>query len=169
MRTVAATLFALPLLWLAAAQAQETPHQYTLNQDIPETGTNITRAIVRGDRIPLNKRYSELTAEQQRELKSDYAQLHGADEPPFPIDGLAPISRAVANAQGIAFSDGELLALVDVDTQGNARSVSVVRSPNARVASLVTHVLTREKYKPAVCAGQPCAMQFRFHVLLSEH
>lgn len=167
MRIASVILCVLPFTGYALVQAQENPREYAVNQTRPETGTRIVRPVATSVRIPLDKSYAELTAEQQRVLKSEYGQLPAADEPPFPVNGLQPIYRGIANAKPTAPADGELLVLVDVDAQGNATSTSVVHAPYQQVADLASKLLTREKYKPAVCSGHPCKMQFRFAVQLS--
>jgi len=46
--------------------------------------------------------------------------------------------------------------------------VTTVRSPNTRIARIAASALQREKYKPALCRGQPCAMPFVFHADLTQ-
>lgn len=161
-------LLCLPLLLSVAAtalHAQDQPRPaYSLRQDTPSTGTNIKRDIVTGGIVPYDKRYAELTPEQQAAVKALYEQLGPGDEPPFPADGLAPILKAVAAAQQKLQVTGGLTMAVQVNPQGEATSVEVLRSPDPRMVQFVAAVLMLQKYKPALCNGSPCTMQFPFRM-----
>jgi hypothetical protein len=167
MRIATAVLCVLALASCAFAQAQESPREYAVNQSVPETGSHIARAIATSARIPLDKSYAELTPQQQGIVKSEYDHMGGADEPPFPVSGLQPIYKAIANAEPTVSSDGGLIILVDVDSKGDATSTTIVQAADPQIAKIATSALMREKYKPAMCNGIACKMQFRFHVLLS--
>ena len=157
----------LAVVCSGTAQGDETA-PYALTPDRPVTGTMIGRPVVTGERIPFDKSYAELTPQQQSMLKADYGNLGASDEPPFPLNGLKAVSEAIAYADVSAAVDGELVLQVDVNTSGDATAVTTVRSPNARIAHIAASVLQREKYKPAICHGQPCAMPFVYHVELSS-
>ena len=49
---------------------------------------------------------------------------------------------------------------MQVDAKGVAQSVSVIASPDSDMTRVAAGVLMLETYKPALCAGQPCAMAF---------
>jgi TonB-like protein len=152
---------------ISVAQAGDEPARYSLNQERPETGTLIPRALVTGTRIPLDKSYAELSPQQQQTLKADYANMGASDEPPFPVNGLKAVSQAIAQADVSATVEGELIMQVDVNSNGDATSVTTVRSPNVHISRIASSALQQQKYKPAVCRGQPCAMKFVYHVELS--
>lgn len=158
----------LPLLLSVAAttlHAQDHPRPaYSLRQDDPSTGTNIKRAIVMGGSVPYDKRYAELTPEQQAAVKALYEQLGPDDEPPFPVDGLAPILKAAAAAQQKLQVTGGLTMAVQVNPQGEATSVEVLRPVDPRMVQFIAAVLMLQKYKPALCNGSPCTMQFPFRM-----
>lgn len=161
-------LLCLPLLLSFTGgnlHAQDQPRpQHSLRQDEPSTGSNIKRAIVMGGTVPLDKRYAELTSEQQAAVKALYEQIGPDDEPPFPADGLAPIFKAVAAAQQKLQVSGSLTMAVQVNPQGEATSVDVLRSVDPRMVQFVAAVLMLQKYKPALCSGSPCTMQFPFRM-----
>lgn len=159
------TLFALA--GSGFVQAGEINAPYSPTPDRPVTGTMIERPVVIGGRVPIDKSYAELSPEQQHMVKADYASLGASDEPPYPLNGLKSISQRIAHADVSASVDGELVMQVDVNSSGDATSVTTVRSPNAHIANVAAAALQREKYKPAICRGQPCAMPFIFHVELS--
>src|SRR5436189_5427128 len=112
--------------------AQDAGFPYTIKQEDRNTGSNIKRDMVKSSVIPLDKRYNELTPEQQGYLKSQYEGMDPADEPPFPLEGLRPMYKAVAAAQQKLRVDGPLSMLVDIDSEGNPVSVSVYQSPDPK-------------------------------------
>jgi len=161
----------LGITLLAAAgsglvQAGEVNMPYSPTPERPVTGTMIERPVVTG--IPIDKSYAELSPEQQGMIKANYGTLGASDEPPYPVNGLKEISQRIANADVSASVDGELVMQVDVSSSGDATSVTTVHSPNPNIAHIATLALQREKYKPGICRGQPCAMPFVYHVQLSS-
>lgn len=155
-------LFAAGIVW-----AQAPAPRYTLKQYDPDTGSNIRRDTVSGSAIPLNMKYADLTAEQQGWLRAQYEDMAAEDEPPFPANGLGPIYKAISVAQQRFPARGPLTLYVDVNSQGEATAVSVFQSPDPQLTQAVATVLMLEKYKPAVCKGTPCAMQFPIRTLLT--
>jgi hypothetical protein len=103
-----------------------------------------------------------LSDEQKAILASRYENLGVQDEPPFPADGLAPIMRLLSQAQQKLLVSGSLYLIVDVGADGNAREVKAIGSPSPEMTNFAASVLALAKYKPGVCAGQPCRMQFPF-------
>jgi len=148
--------------------AYEDVAVYSLNPDRPVTGTLIPRSLVTGNGIPVDKPYGAMSPEQQSLVKADYQQLSASDEPPYPVNGLRFVSNAIAHADVSATVEGELVVQVDVSANGDATTVTTLRSPNAHIARVAATALHREKYKPALCRGQPCAMPFVFHVDLTQ-
>lgn len=92
------------------------------------------RAVRVGGIVPCDKRYAaELTPEQQAAVTALYEQIGPGDEPPYPADGLAPIFKAVAAAQQKLQVTGSLTMAVQVNPQGEATSVEVLRSADRRM------------------------------------
>jgi len=151
---------------LPAAATETDQRQYTVKQTEPSVGSNIRREIIRAGTVPLDKRYADLTPEQKASVKSAYESMKADDEPPFPANGLMPILKVVRNAheQANLKFKGPLTLYVQVDSSGKATDVSVVQSPDADIARSAAYALMVQPYKPAVCSGQPCAMQYPFHV-----
>jgi outer membrane biosynthesis protein TonB len=147
-----------------AEAADDNRPRYSLKQDQPDTGTNIRKDVANGSVIPLDKRYAELSPEEQSYVKSQYENLSPSDEPPFPVDGLRPIYKAIATAQQKLLVTGEMTLAVEVSAQGQATSVSVLRSADPEMTKLAATVLMLQKYKPALCNGNPCIMQFPFRI-----
>lgn len=150
------------------------PKRYTIKSDEPPTGSHIRRERIVSS-LPLDKRYSELTNEQQNALKSQYEQMAEDDEPPFPVNGLGPVYKAISKIReydargryGLGI-DGSLTLHIQVDSQGNATSASVFESPNPDITKSAAAIGMLTKYKPAVCGGQPCAMVFPIRMELSS-
>jgi hypothetical protein len=122
--------------------------------------------VVKRSVVPLNRRYQELSAEEQALVKSQYEGMAADDEPPFPAYGLAPIYRAIADAQDRLLVRGPLTLFVNVDAEGVAQSVSVIASPDPQMSKAAAWALMRHRYKPARCEGRPCAMAYPFRMEL---
>ena len=165
------TVLGITLLAVAGSgfvQAGEVNMPYSPTPERPVTGTMIERPVVRGALIPLDKSYAELSPEQQSMVKANYGNLGASDEPPYPLNGLKSISQRIANADVSANVDGELVMKVDVSSSGDATTVTTVHTPNPSIARVAAIALQREKYKPGICRGQPCAMPFVYRVQLSS-
>jgi len=149
-------------LVLASLHISAIAQEYTIKQTKPNVGTLLRRDIVKAGTIPLDKKYGELTPEQQKALKAQYEHMGDQDEPPFPADGLLPAYKAVALAHE-KFDlrhKGTLVLYVDVDSDGKAKGVSVETSPDPDISKEVGMFLMVQKYKPAMCKGVPCAQVF---------
>jgi hypothetical protein len=137
-----------------------TRHYSTPTSD---TGTILKKDIRWESKIPLDKSYEELTPEQKAELHAMYESLAPGDEPPFPADGIKPIFVVVKKAQRILQARGELNMAVTVGPDGKATKVEDFGGVyNEQMTDTVQQVLLLTKYKPAMCKGTPCTMQFRF-------
>ena len=163
MRTAIVAILASLLNLPAWSADSDSLPRYTLKQPDPWTGTNIRSEVASGT-MPFDKRYSELTAEQKGRLKSQYERMGPEDEPPFPINGLGPIYKAIAAAQQKLLVEGTLSVAVEVNSLGEAVSVSVFQSSDPKMTQFVAAVLMKEPYKPALCGGSACTMQFPFRM-----
>ena len=161
-RTVSAILCFACLAPVRAAD--DTQPRYSLKQEQPDLGSNIKRDIVRGSVVPLDKDYAELTSDEKALVKSSYENLGPSDEPPYPIGGPKHIYKMVAAGQQKFLVTGTMTIAVEVDVKGEPASVSVIRSPDAEMTRFVALVLMSQKYKPAVCDGAPCVMQFPLRI-----
>ena len=163
------TVLGITLLAVAGSvQAGDLNMPYSPTPERAVTGTMIERPVVTGSLIPLNKSYAELSPEQQSMVKANYGNLGASDEPPYPLNGLKAVSQRIANADVSASVDGELVMQVDVSSSGDPTGVTTVHSPDPNIARIAAIALQREKYKPGICRGQPCAMPFIYHVELSS-
>ena len=157
----AVTAFALQF-----AQAAENPPQTLATQS---TGTILKKDIRWNSKVPLNKTYEELTQEQKAELHKMYESLAPGDEPPFPAEGIKPIFTAIKNAQRVLQARGQLDMKVTVGPDGKAIKVDDVGSVKAgQMTEIAKQALMQTTYKPAMCSGQPCTMQYRFTQMLKS-
>jgi hypothetical protein len=147
-----AVLAALPL----CAFAQASTASYSLREADPGIGSNVRREIGASS-LPLGRPYGELSADERADVRSASASLAAGDEPPFAVDGFKSLPELLSRIQARLKISGELALLVQIDAQGDAQSVSVLKSPNADLQAIVGKVLIETRYKPAMCAGSPCA------------
>ncbi len=172
-------LAAVSTLACGAAHAQFTatnehgiPDAPTLltNVHTQSTGTMLKKPLHWKSTIPLNKTWSELTPQQQADFRAQYASIRDTDEPPFPIQGMKPVFSAIQKGQDVMQVRGALDFTVTVGADGKATNVEgadTISGVNAReMSNYVASVLMMAKYKPAVCSGKPCEMQFPFKLKL---
>jgi hypothetical protein len=159
----------LALIALVAAvvsrqsNADEPPPQQSLLQDTPDTGTRIRREEVKSAVVPLNRTYQQLTPEQRAHVNKWYESIAPGDEPPFPLEGMRAILDAVRQGQQKLMVIGEVFVVATVEQDGKVSTIKAYSSPSPEMAKFVGSVLLLTKFKPAVCGGQPCRMEFPFH------
>lgn len=153
----------LQLAGLSPTLAADLPKkQMSLMED--ETGTRFKQVWATSKVIPLNRRYAELDEAEKTALQSMYEDMKPGDEPPFPADGLLPVFNAIKKGMEAYSARGELDLLVDVDSQGRATHVSAHGKVDPDMAKFAARVLMATSFKPAVCSGQPCKMQYLFQI-----
>ncbi|MEX0141938.1 hypothetical protein MRBLMS1_002776 [Massilia sp. LMS1-1-1.1] len=145
-----------------AAWAQEAP-RYTLTEDMAQTGTAIKHKGVKAA-IPLNYSYAQLSEEQKLAVRDQYEGMPATDEPPYPLKGLAPFLREVYAAQRILQVRGKLVLAVQVNSKGEGKEVSIFESPDDKMANFAAAAAIKQRYKPGVCGGVPCTMDFVYTV-----
>jgi hypothetical protein len=162
------TLACAASAWSQDAANPLPPERYNIKQDEARVGSNIPRREIDGVAIPLNRNWAQLTPEQQVLWKRQYETMPTADEPPFPVDGLGVLNKSVTQGLRGHFESGKLDLNVRIDAEGNATAVSIFASPTPEIARTAASVLMVSKFKPAVCAGQPCTMDFPFKLALRK-
>lgn len=135
---------------------------FRVRPSTPAYGSNIYTDPTLDTTIPLRRTYSKMSAEEKRKLHSWFPLIDEGDEPPYPLYGLMPISTRIAEGRSVVGGEwaGPLNIYVDVDAQGNPTGVSVFATPNKEIADYAVAEALKHKFKPAVCAGKPCAMKF---------
>jgi hypothetical protein len=144
------------LLPVAALATDET----ALYQETPTTGTSILKKVAVGGRLPIGRTYEQLSDEHKQIVKSYYNSMPQEDEPPYPKYGLISIYKPLVKLQERFQGRGDIEMYVTVDAEGRPRSVSVYKTPDADVSKAIASVLMLTEFKPAVCNGKPCTMEF---------
>lgn len=140
--------------------------EYALSTDAAPTGSLIPRKNVYGGIVPYNKPWAELSQLEQRLIRQRYDLLAEEDEPPYPLYGTETIMRGIAMGHKYVLELGQLRMNIMVDSTGTPTSVTVFSSPDPVMTKVATFVVMKEKYKPALCAGKPCAMVYPFSMQL---
>lgn len=161
------------VLALAAGSALLPSHaqsdaQYRLRESEPRTGTHIPREISRGSRLPINKRYEELSPDDKAALNSVYEDMGPGDEPPFPAEGLRPLHQAIAGAQQRLLVTGALTLVATVAPDGRVDAVKAIGSPSPEMTRTASTILLLTRFKPALCKGSPCKMDYAFHFVFGR-
>lgn len=157
---LATTLVASSVVWAEAAASNPPPARYALREDIPDIGTNIRREVMRSELVPIDSSYAQLTPEERARWRGQYEGLPPDVEPPFPQSGLQAILRQLLAAQKLARVSGPFSAFAQVDEKGEVTSVSILVSPDKDISQAAATAVMRTRFKPALCGGKPCAMQF---------
>jgi len=154
--------------WAQDAAKPLPPERFDIKQDEPSVGSNIPRREIHGLAVPLNRSWVQLTPEQQTLWKSQYDAMPVADEPPFPLESLGALNKSVGQSLRGQFESSKLDLNVRIDADGNATAVSIFAAPSPKIARNAASVLMASKFKPAICAGQPCTMDFPFKLNLRK-
>jgi hypothetical protein len=134
---------------------------YVLKESAPRVGTQIKAEILRSP-LPFDRTFEELSTEQVATLRANYDHLAANDEPPYPEGGLGRIGTEISRLPRNPMTHGSLVLTVRVDERGVAQSTAIHKSPDDGLAAAVAAIVMQAKYKPATCAGAPCAMDFPF-------
>jgi len=153
-------LFVMGAVLVWASAIAET---YRLRDERPEAGSRI-RPDAAIWALPFDKTYAELTDAQKRILRSAYIDLPPEDEPPYPLKGMKPVMRQISKAQRALLAKGSLFAVATVDASGDVQKVDFFETPNDQMARAVGFVLIKTKFKPGVCGGVPCVMEYPFQM-----
>ncbi|MFZ3321219.1 MAG: hypothetical protein WA190_02535 [Usitatibacter sp.] len=135
---------------------------YGIREDEPHVGSSIRRNVVSWY-IPLDRRWDEMTEEQKTSVKNFYEKIEPGDEPPFPAEGMRPVMDLVRKAQAKLLINEDVNIVVTVGIAGDVLTVKAVGTPDPDMTKFLAGVMYRTKFKPAVCGGKPCQMDFPFH------
>jgi hypothetical protein len=119
---------------------------------------------IQGLEVPPDRSYAQLTPEQKQVVRAHYPGMSGNDEPPYPIQGTKPIYEAIEELHEDHKAQGVVQLVVNVDSEGNATSVNVVKSTIPSFTRPIAYILMLQKYKPGVHGGIPTAMQYPFQM-----
>ena len=148
------------------------PKNYGMNSGDDDHGSKgFRQRIAGGGSVPFGTSYPKMSKAQQRFIRSHYPLLHETDEPPYPLNGTAPIIDFISTAlqQMENKKYGVLTMHVLVDSKGFGTTVTVFSSPFPEIGKIAAFAARREMYKPGLCAGTPCAMIYPFSAQLTRN
>ena len=108
----------------------------------------------------MRKTWQELSDSHRKFMRGHYNNMPNEDEPPYPKAGLISIYQPILKIQNRFTGKGKVEMYVTVESSGKPRSVSVYQSPDPDLTREIASVLMLTEYKPAICNGQPCTMEF---------
>ncbi len=132
-----------------------------------QLSSHIPRDAVTGLSVPAKLSYDKLTPAQQWTVKQPYRILLDEDEPPYPAHGSGVVINAFQEVQEKMWADGDFELTVLVGADGKNESVDIIKAPDAKLGELAASILMLSKFKPAVCAGKPCAMRYPLKLRLA--
>jgi hypothetical protein len=154
---VFSALFALSNLSIAQA---------ILRAPDPPSGSRIRDVAALGF-VPMDKRYEEFTPQEKARLRSGYESMPETDEPPFPRDGMKKIILALRQMSERREAEGRLRVHFLIDENGRALKADIYESPDELLTNAIARVVLGTPFKPAVCSGKPCVMEFALVVQLN--
>jgi hypothetical protein len=156
----------IPLLSNASTKeaTDNAEPRYRLKDNLP--GSAIRETVASGNAYPVDRPYGKFTEQEKASLRAEYENMPDTDEPPFPEQGLKAVIQPLGKLIAQLRLEGEVSIIVTVDSKGVATDVALVKYTDLDTAKAVAGVLFDTKYKPAVCDGQPCRMQWAFRTKL---
>jgi hypothetical protein len=145
----------------AATPDPDSP-QYTIESEV--IGARFGTALATWTVLPFNRTYSQLSDRQKALVRSYYVAMAETDEPPYPADGLRAIFGPIASGQSKLMVKGDFDAEVVVGADGVPIEVLVFRSPHKSVTTFIANLAMLVRFKPAVCGGVPCRMNFPIRI-----
>ena len=155
---IAASLALALSAFCSAGNAANDEQLYYIYGDAP-TGTRIEPRILTS-KTPLEATYEQLSEADKVRIKADYANMPADDEPPFPQAGLMPIWEAIVTTRHPSDQVGDVVAIASVNPKGKVEKVAMYNTTSNHMSRLVSTALLASQFKPAICAGNPCAMDY---------
>lgn len=143
-----------------AADDQPPAPVYSVKEPHDLTRTRIRSTVVNGSAVPLNLRYEQLSDEHKAQVRSQYEALAADDEPPFPAEGLKPLYQALYQVQQQLLVRGDLTLVASVLPDGTVDQVQAIGAQDPDMVNAAARVLMATAFKPALCHGQPCRMDY---------
>lgn len=147
-----------------AAQDQPAAPTYRIKEDHDLARTRIRSTVVTGFVVPVNQRYQQMSDAHKSLVRSQYEALAADDEPPFPAEGLEPVYKALYQVQQALLVKGDLTLVATVLPDGTVSQVQAIGSPDPELTKFAGAVVMATPFKPALCHGQPCQMEFPFRI-----
>jgi hypothetical protein len=142
----------------AAAPDKVEPEQFRLRSESPSTGTMMNRDLVIGF-APLDAVWEALTPAQQELVRGNHPALEAGDDPPYPLKGTRALYKAISDVyQYFLGHEGMVLLYVLVGADGTPKTASAFGAPDEKMGRYLMMLAMGQRFKPAVCRGQPCEM-----------
>lgn len=149
-----------------AARAQALEPEIAAEAAKPRSSSQVKRDFSWApSTIPTRLKYHELNQAQKLLLNRAYEHIAEGDEPPYPKEGLRPVFAALQKGHELLSAQGKLILIVDVDEAGTATSVRAIGSPSPEMTKFASAVLGLTAFKPSMCGGTPCKMQYPFCII----
>ncbi len=156
-------LFSLALLSQLSLAADSSGAFYFYDRENASTGSSFGTKTDVSSRVPFDRAWAELSAEQRELVKSDYDGLALADEPPFPQSGLAPIFRLlVRGTLTKKVEEGTVQVVATVDREGVVQDLRFYKTPGKVTTSIVADALLKTHFKPGIKNGSAIATEYWF-------
>lgn len=143
-----------------APAAPTSDKEYRIN---PANSYYLLTPMASSNGIPFSRSYDAMSAAEKQGVRDIYI-LDDDDEPPYPANGTQRLYERIVAAQQERQAQGSLYMHVHIDSSGSPTSVTTYASPDTTMTKWVSSLLVKEKYKPGVCQGKPCAMRFPISV-----
>jgi hypothetical protein len=106
-------------------------------------------------------RWSDLSEGERQTIRQRYVALAPGDEPPYPSEGMRPVMVRLGQAVNIDRSFAGLVRMnVLVGADGKPKSAATIGKIPPEIARFMGSVMMLTFFKPAVCDGKPCEMQY---------
>lgn len=140
------------------AELRTSKERYAIRDQA--TGSRLGREAVTAT-LPPDANWNALTQLQKNAVRSIYPALEAGDEPPFPARGQGPLFDAVRQINAkLGSVSGSLGVYVLVGKDGQAISVTTYGQPDEQLVKAMSTLFMIERYKPALCRGEPCEMLY---------
>ncbi len=137
---------------------------HSLQDSEYQLGSHIRPVIAESAMYPLNKRYEDFSLAERATVRAIYENMPEGDEPPFPRDGLKSFIYDLHSAAGKRQASGILSLLATVAATGEVEKVEIFASPDEQFSRYAAVKLGQLPFKPAICGGVACKMQFMYRV-----
>ncbi|MFL6660367.1 MAG: hypothetical protein ACJ8GW_19930 [Massilia sp.] len=141
--------------------------KFMMKGDSTYYGTSIPKPGVGPSPVPFRASWDALTPPQRSAVRGSFPMLHPEDEPPYPERGTSDLLNWLRKGQHEVLVEGVLRVNVMIDSSGTPSEVKVFSSPSPAMTQFAGYVLMKEKFKPGLCAGAPCAMGYPLSVKFS--
>lgn len=134
--------------------------EFGLNDDDPAFRALAQREAARRA-PPKDANWIALTPDQKQVVRHAYPALDDRDEPPYPLKGMRPFHAEVSALYAkMPEYEGEGMVYVTVGADGVPTSATTYGVTHQEFGRYLSMVVMMQRFKPALCAGTPCAMIF---------